>query len=107
MLALSASEEEPQMPQIREFDDQVIDWAEVIETAMETQPLETGWTPSSVARKAKIPTNHARFALQWLVKNNYIVIDDRGAWSRYYLKADRYSWTDGNGLPTNVPPSQR
>lgn len=83
--------------------EQIEGMADAIEAAMETMPIGTGWTPSAVARKAKVTTDQARLVLSALEVDDEIEGDGNGAWRRYYLKSWRYPWTTANGLPSKTP----
>ena len=44
---------------------------------------ETPQSPSVLARKAKIATVHAGYALRWMARNNYAVAVGNGSWTKY------------------------
>jgi hypothetical protein len=67
-------------------DDEMYEIADAVELAMETEPMGHGWTPSEIGRKAKVPTHKVRPVLIWMVRNVYVVSDDRGAWSHYFRR---------------------
>jgi hypothetical protein len=69
--------------------------ADAIEAAMETEPVSFGWTPSMVARRARVDlcdgrrpltTDEAWQTLEWMTNRVFVNKDDRGAWSRYYRR---------------------
>jgi len=66
--------------------EEVYDWADAIETAMETRPMGRAWTPSTAARVAHLTTDQAREALIWMRENVFVAADGNGAWTHYYRR---------------------
>ncbi len=56
--------------------------ADVIEPVLDAEP-DKWWTPSAVARKAKITTSEAGRALAWMDEHNYVKADGNGCWRKF------------------------
>lgn len=51
--------------------------------AVEDQLTETPQTPSAIARKARVTTGQAGWALRWLVRHQFAATEGNGGWAKY------------------------
>lgn len=69
-------------------DDEVYDLADQAEAILEQHPDVDSWTPSALARKARMSTHDAHRALRYLAAASYVQSSGNGAWTRYALTED-------------------
>lgn len=59
--------------------------ADAIEIILNAHSAKT-WTPSMIARKARVDTETARTVLVWMAAHRYAIAQGRGAWARYIAR---------------------